>query len=341
MMTRMARRADALECSEKDRKALQYLSQRTAENDRVAARARLILYLLEGKSIRSAMEKFSIDRSMAFRWRTRFQQEGVQGLWDRPRTGKPAVYDAAFEARVLNALETPPEGEGGWDGNSLARHLGASADAVWRVLRKHGVPLARQRVWNIPVDFHQPEWHLEFAGLFIAPPVWMIALSQAGSNQGVSRLTTRDRKAAEALFQAYDEEGGLSLTRALALMAGVSGEMGADYKRREDIIAFLDDTLAAQRPGSTLEVMTLGGVAYADVRLWQMEHPQVRFHIYGAMEEGAQAMAAFLPSPLKQHYADLIAQVRNYPENAQSFVWKKMRGGVFKNLGQIAKSVDI
>ena len=318
-MTRMARRADALECSEKERKALQYLSQRTVENDRVAARARLILYLLEGKSIRSAMEKFSIDRSMAFRWRTRFQQEGVQGLWDRPRTGKPAVYDAAFEARVLNALETPPEGEGGWDGNSLAR----------------------QRVWNIPVDFHQPEWHLEFAGLFIAPPVWMIALSQAGSNQGVSRLTTRDRKAAEALFQAYDEEGGLSLTRALALMAGVSGELGADYKRREDIIAFLDDTLAAQRPGSTLEVMTLGGVAYADVRLWQMEHPQVRFHIYGAMEEGAQAMAAFLPSPLKQHYADLIAQVRNYPENAQSFVWKKMRGGVFKNLGQIAKSVDI
>jgi hypothetical protein len=54
---------------------------------------------------------------------------------------------------VLAALEQkPPSGQAVWDGPALARHLGTSDDAVWRILRKEGICLSRQRSWCVSTD---------------------------------------------------------------------------------------------------------------------------------------------------------------------------------------------
>jgi hypothetical protein len=59
------------------------------------------------------------------------------------------TYDGAdLRLRVLRQLELPPpKGLASWDGASLAA-LGASDDAVWRLLRREGVQLRRRRLFG-------------------------------------------------------------------------------------------------------------------------------------------------------------------------------------------------
>lgn len=83
----------------------------------------------------------------------RFEAEGIAGLQDRPRPGKPLRYTDEFRKQMLSTLEEPPpKGQAVWDGPALAKHLKTSVHAVWRVLRKEGVCLARQRSRCVSTD---------------------------------------------------------------------------------------------------------------------------------------------------------------------------------------------
>jgi hypothetical protein len=61
----------------------------------------------------------------------------------------------------------PPEGFARWDGALLARELGCSRHAVWRLMRAQRICLARKRTWCISTD---PEFATKVAdvvGLYL------------------------------------------------------------------------------------------------------------------------------------------------------------------------------
>jgi transposase len=115
-------------------------------------RARIILACLEGKEIQQVAREMGTSIPTVSKWRRRFAEDGVNGLRDRARSGKPAKYGTTFRARVLALLEQPPpEGLSHWDGAAVAEALGASVHAVWRVLRREGIYLQRLRTWCVSV----------------------------------------------------------------------------------------------------------------------------------------------------------------------------------------------
>ena len=144
----MPRHAAPLDCSEGVRAELTAMSRSRAQEARMVERARIILACLEGKEIQQVAKDLDSSIPTVSKWRKRFGQQGLPGLRDEPRSGKPPIYDAAFRDRVLALLEqTPPAGLSHWDGPSVAEKLNASVHAVWRVLRKEGIYLQRLRTW--------------------------------------------------------------------------------------------------------------------------------------------------------------------------------------------------
>jgi hypothetical protein len=102
----------------------------------------------------------------------------MRGLRDRPRSGKPAQYGAAFRDRVLALLEQPPPaGLAHWDGRVLAETLGASVHAVWRTLRREGIYLQRLRTWCVSTDPEFAPKAAEVVGLYLNPPLNALVLS--------------------------------------------------------------------------------------------------------------------------------------------------------------------
>ena len=144
-------------------------------------RARLVLACLEGKEIQQVARELGLSIPTVSKWRKRFTRDGLRGLRDRPRPGKPPVYGAAFRDRVLALLEqTPPGGLSHWDGSVVAETLGASVHAVWRVLRMEGIYLQRLRTWCVSADPEFAAKAAEVVSLYLNPPLNSSVLSVDG-----------------------------------------------------------------------------------------------------------------------------------------------------------------
>lgn len=134
----MSRVAAAINCTAEDRAELERLSKSRTDEARRVERAKIVLGCLSGRRNDEMAAELGIQAATVGTWRKRFASEGLAGLNDRARSGKPPVHPAPeLRRRILKQLEAPPPvGLSGWDGGTLAQALGVSDDAVWRVLRK-------------------------------------------------------------------------------------------------------------------------------------------------------------------------------------------------------------
>src|SRR5882672_7181275 len=138
----MARVAIALSCTAEQRAELMALARSRTEEARLVERAKIVLACLAGQRNDTVGREFGVRPNTVGLWRKRFAAAGLAGLRDRAR-----------RLRVLRQLELPPpKGLASWDGASLAAALGASDDAVWRLLRREGVQLRRRRSWCVSTD---------------------------------------------------------------------------------------------------------------------------------------------------------------------------------------------
>src|SRR6266700_2813753 len=166
------------DCSREDRQILEEWSRSRTMEARLVERARIVLGCLEGKPVSAVAESLKVRPNTVIDWRRRFEAEGMAGLEDRARSGKPPRYTEEFRRQVLSRLEeSPPRGQAVWDGPALARHLNTSVHAVWRVLRKEGICLARQRSWCVSTDPEFTAKAADIVGLYLNPPQNALVLS--------------------------------------------------------------------------------------------------------------------------------------------------------------------
>ena len=188
----MPKKSPIPDCTEEVKQKLYGLSSSRTHEARLVERAKMIISLLEGKSVTTTAEKFDVRPNTVIDLRRRFEKSGIDGLFDRPRSGKPPKYGTEFRHAVLKLLEeSPPDGLSTWDGPSLAKRLDSSPDAVWRVLRKEGICLQRQRSWCVSTDPELAAKAAEVVGLYLNPPANALVLSidEKPSRQAIERKT--------------------------------------------------------------------------------------------------------------------------------------------------------
>jgi transposase len=215
MEVHMPRVAIPLKCEPNVLQELERLSRSRTEEARLVERAKIILACLSGKrNDVIALERKTLPATVGV-WRKRFAAEGLAGLHDKERSGKPPVYPAAeLKLRIITKLEEPPPaGLATWDGGSLAQALKVSDDAVWRMLRKEGIQLRRHRSWCVSTD---PEFAVKSAdviGLYLAPPekALVLCVDEKPSIQALERATgyvrTSSSKIVRGLKSTYKRHG--------------------------------------------------------------------------------------------------------------------------------------
>ena len=141
--------ATPLQLTTDERLTLQAWVRATTTEQRLALRAQIILAADRGETTTAIAARLGVTPVTVSKWRTRFAREGLRGLPDGARPGKPAQYTVQTERRLLRQLDQPPPpGDGRWTGPLLAAALGdVSADQVWRVLRRHGIALRSEKSW--------------------------------------------------------------------------------------------------------------------------------------------------------------------------------------------------
>lgn len=94
---------------------------------RVRERARIIRLLHKGYPPVEVAELLVVSVGQVYWWHKRWQAEGIAGLGDRAREGRPALLGAALRSQVEALLETEPKSLGYaftvWTVGRLLRHL--------------------------------------------------------------------------------------------------------------------------------------------------------------------------------------------------------------------------
>src|SRR5262245_60379417 len=86
---------------------LETVLQQTKEA-RVFRRAQAVREVVAGQHVNVVSATFHFTNSALRKWVQRFAQEGPQGLWDRPRPGRPPKMTGALERHLQRLVEQGP-----------------------------------------------------------------------------------------------------------------------------------------------------------------------------------------------------------------------------------------
>ena len=281
----MGRTASRITCSEGDRQLLeQRAASRTAPRQAVE-RARIILGCVAGNRVKEIARQCHTRPNTVIKWRVRFAQQGLKGLADAPRPGAKRVYDEAFRNRVLATLEQrPPAGQAAWDGPAVATAVHGSVHAVWRVLRKEGVCLQRQRSWCVSTDKQFAAKAADIIALYLNPPekALVISVDEKPSIQALERATgyveTDNGRIVRGFKSTYKRHGTLNLFAALQVATGEIKTAKTTLKRRKEFLQFMDQIVADAPPDRELHVILDNYCTHKKCDTWLAQHPSVHFH---------------------------------------------------------------
>ena len=105
----------------------------------LAQRARIVLLAAGGAGTNEIVRRTGVSKPTVIAWKQRYAAEGIGGLEDRPKPGKPRTTDDV--AVVLATLEPPPErlGVTHWSSRRRLAELGLSNVKVAKVWREFGL----------------------------------------------------------------------------------------------------------------------------------------------------------------------------------------------------------
>jgi transposase len=96
--------------TEEESRVITQMSQARSEEARLVERAKIIACASQGQTAPQIAASLQLHGGVVRKWLKRFNEQGLQGLLDAPRSGAPAQYDAQVRAKVIaTALTNPKE----------------------------------------------------------------------------------------------------------------------------------------------------------------------------------------------------------------------------------------
>jgi transposase len=143
--------------SEEEARVIKKLAHSRTASARLVQRAKIIELAQEGRTIPQIVQLLQVSEPMVRQWWKRFEQHGVVGLEDAPRSGAPTRYTAENKARVLEAALTRPSdlnlGFSSWTFERLAAYvreqlgLTMKKTRIFEILQEEGLRWRKQETW--------------------------------------------------------------------------------------------------------------------------------------------------------------------------------------------------
>jgi transposase len=156
------------ELSAEERTPIRRLSQSRTAAARTVERAQIIQLASEGLLVPAIAQRLSSGKDVVRQWLKRCNAQGLAGLQDRPRSGRPATYTPEQVGELIAAALTHPQelGQpfGCWTFQRLARYLNEvkgisiKASRLHEIVHAEGLRWRQQESWfgaRVDPDFAQ------------------------------------------------------------------------------------------------------------------------------------------------------------------------------------------
>src|SRR6185312_7986710 len=229
--------------------------------------------------------RIGVSKPTVIAWKKRYAAEGIAGLDDRPKPGRPAQVDEV--AIVLATLEAPPQrlGVTHWSSRLLAQQFGGISN-VWiaKIWRKWGLQPWRRETFKFSTDPELEAKVRDVVGLYLNPPDKAVVLSIDEKSQ----IQALDRTAPilpmrpglpEKATHDYVRHGTTTLFAALEVATGKVTEACYPRHRHEEFVRFLKQVAKAY-PRVKLHIVCDNYATHNHpaVRAWLAKNPRITMH---------------------------------------------------------------
>jgi transposase len=251
----------------------------------LAQRARIVLLAADGVGTNDIGRLVGVSKPTVIAWKRRYGTEGIGGLDDRPKPGRPQVIDEA--AIVVATLEAPPEhlGVTHWSSRLLGAQLGLSHVTIVKVWRKWNLQPWRTETFKFSTDPELEAKVRDVVGLYLHPPEKAIVLCVDEKSQ----IQALDRTAPclpmlpttpARMTHDYVRNGTTSLFAALDLASGSVIAQPYRRHRHQEFLRFLKLIDAAVPRDLDLHLVLDNYATHKTpaIHQWLLKHP--RFHLH-------------------------------------------------------------
>ena len=250
----------------------------------LAQRARIVLLAADGAGTNEIARRTGVSKPTVIGWKRRYAAEGIGGLEDRPKPGKPRTTDDV--AVVLATSEPPPArlGVTHWSSRLLAAELGLSNVKIARVWREYGLQPWRAESFKFSADPQLEAKVRDVVGLYLNPPGKAVVLCvdekpQAQALERAAPVLPLRPGIPEKRSHDYVRHGTTSLFAALEVATGKVTDACCPRHRHEEFVKFLRQVArACPRRRLHLVVDNYGTHTHPDVRAWLDKHPGITLH---------------------------------------------------------------
>ena len=278
--------AVAIDLSAAERREIEDLARRRRTAQGLARRARIVLLSAEGLENKKIAAELGAAADTVGKWRRRFAERRLEGLYDEPRPGAPRrIGDDAIAETVRRTLEETPVDATHWSLRSMARAAGYAPSTIHRIWRAFWLQPHRSKSFKLSSDPFFVEKVRDIVGLYLNPPerALVLCVDEKSQIQALDRtqpLLPMRPGQVERRSHDYKRHGTLSLFAALDTATGqVIGRCFARHRARE-FRAFLN-TVEARVPADLDVHIIMDNLATHKtkaIRDWFARHSRWQVH---------------------------------------------------------------
>ena len=333
--------APALGLRDGDADELDRLLRSTSTPAGLVRRARIVTLAAAGVANSRISEVVGTSVPTVLKWRSRYLHDGLDGLLDAQRSGRPRHLD---HAGVISATLKPPPKKYGvthWSSRLLASHLGIGNATVARAWREYGVQPWRSQTFKFSTDPELVAKVTDVVGLYLAPPENAIVLcvdekSQIQALDRTAPMLPMQPGQIERRTHDYKRHGTTTLFAALEIATGQVTATVKPRHRHQEFLSFLrqiDRTYGDQELHLVMD--NYATHKKSAVTEWIAAHPNIHVHFtptsgswlnlvevwFGIIDRQAIRRGVF--TSVKDLNAKIRAFINGWNDRKHPFVWTK------------------
>jgi transposase len=307
----------------------------------LAQRARIVLLAADGVGTNEIVQRVGVSKPTVIAWKKRYAAEGLGGLDDRPKPGRPRTVDEL--AIVQATLQPPPEtlGVTHWSTRLLAEQLGVSNYTIAKVWQRWGLAPWRAETFKFSTDPELEAKIRDVVGLYLDPPEKAVVLCVDEKSQ----IQALDRTAPilplrpglpEKATHDYLRHGTTTLYAALEVATGKVTDACFPRHRSDEFLHFLKHVAKAY-PRVRLHIVVDNYATHKHPRVtaWLTRNQRITLHFTPTSGSWLNMVEIFFGIITRQairrgsyrSVKDLIAAIERFidgwNERCHPFVWTK------------------
>src|SRR5438876_1465481 len=326
----------------------------------MVARAKLVLWSSAGETNSRIATRLRWTKATVGKWRQRFIQHRLAGLYDELRPGRPrTIEDEQVAALLKRTLSRKPTSGTHWTVREAARASGISKSTVHRVFQAFALQPHRSGSFKLSTDPFFVEKVRDIVGLYLNPPdhALVLCVDEKSQIQALDRtqpVLPMGLGYVEGVTHDYVRHGTTTLFAALDI---ASGRVLTSCKRRhrhQEYLAFLKEVNESVPPNLDIHLVVDNYATHKHPRVkqWLAAHPRYQVHYtptyaswlnqveiwFHLVTQRAIRRGTF--RSVKDLIAKIDSYVQQYNPKATPFVWTATAESILKKIERLCQRIS-